>query len=43
MILALLRGVLEIAEMKVIYDGVKKLPRRKKKPRGCMTFYVYRK
>lgn len=46
MILAILRGILGIAEIAVIRDGVKKLPKRTprpKKPRGCLSFTIERR
>lgn len=47
MILAILRGILGIAEIAVIRDGVKKLPKRtpraKKRPRGCLSFTIERR
>ena len=47
MILTLLRAMIGIAEMKVLYDGAKKLPKPKRrakyKPKGVLAFKLDRR
>jgi hypothetical protein len=43
MILAILKGIIGIAELAVIRDGIKKLPKRApraRRPRGCLSFTI---